>query len=407
MAPVLVAGGGIGGLTLAIALAQRGIASRVFEARAEPPREGAGIQLGPNATRILQTLGLAEALEPHTVSPECIVVNDGVTGRELVRLPLGDWIAGRHGAPYWVVHRATLHELLWSAAQSSQLIAIEMGHVVERINRSAGPDGVSISLSSGEQANGRLLAGADGLWSRVRDHIDPGFSLHYSGLAAARAVASRTKLPKRFDEMSTGVWLAPNAHIVHYPIDGGDQVALVAIGKCSAPTDGWSHSVSQDVVASRFAQLPSAVCELLGEADNWRQWPLFTTTGGTSWSKGHCVLIGDAAHPILPFLAQGGAMAIEDGFELAGAIADAPDDPDAAIATFVGNRQLRTVKIQSASEANGRTYHLNGFAALARNTALKVSPGSLLMRRYDWIYGWRPAASAAPKLRAQQNQNRE
>ncbi len=389
MLPVLIAGGGIGGLTLALALARRGIPSRVFEARKTTPDEGAGIQLGPNATRVLYSLGVADALEPHTVAPECIIVNDGIAGRELTRLPLGRWIADRHGAPYWVVHRAALQDVLWSAATTHELIRIEMGHAVDHISEQPNATEVTVGFTNLERATGTVLVGADGMWSHVREHVNPNFRLAYAGVTAARALVPRHQIGSTFAELATEVWLAPSAHVVHYPVDGGSTIAIVAIGVCAEPEGGWSISVEADVIAERFRQMPGPVRELLSVAPAWRQWALFGTQGTLRWRRRRCVLIGDAAHPVLPYLAQGGAMAIEDAFELAAAIADSGDDSADALAAFGNHRQRRVEQVQAASIANGQAYHLDGLAARARNAALHTLPGSLFMRRYDWIYGYR------------------
>jgi salicylate hydroxylase len=389
MQQVLIAGGGIGGLTLALALSKHGIASRVFEARATPPREGAGIQLGPNATRLLRRLRLDSALRACAVVPNCIVVNDGQSGRELTRLPLGSWIADRHGAPYWVVHRADLYDILWQEASTTALIEIETGRTIESVDDTTSADLVTVMFAEGGTASGDVLVGADGLWSRTRQHINPDATLKFAGAAAARAVVSRAELPTRFAELATGVWLAPSAHVVHYPISGGDEVAIIAIGACEAPLDGWDGAVDNEVVARRFDKMPRELRTFLESVAEWRQWVLYRAEHAATWSKRRTVLIGDAAHPILPFLAQGGAMAIEDGFELAGVLAETGvGNPSSAIEAFSRRRQKRVVKVQAASIQNGQTYHLDGLAALVRNAALKTLPGSTFMRRYDWIYGY-------------------
>ena len=398
MKPVLIAGGGIGGLTLAISLARHGIASHILEARPALTREGAGIQLGPNATRILQTLDVTPALGGHVVSPEYIAVNDGRSGHELTRLPLGAWLEERHGAPYWVVHRAALHDALQSAVAKEPLVTLEMGRALVAIDDAAGLERAAITahVSDGGDATGSILVGADGLWSRARAHVAPAAKLTYSGMVAARARVARDAAGTPFSGTGaaqragwTGVWLAPNAHIVHYPVEGGDQIALVAICKLAEPSDGWSTQIGTDEIARRFGHMPDAITQLLKKADNWQQWPLFTLSKATHWSRGRCVLIGDAAHPILPFLAQGGALAIEDAFELAGAIGRARRDPACAIKTFVNHRRQRVAGVQAASAANGRTYHLDGAGAFARNMALRLAPRHALMKRYDWIYGYR------------------
>lgn len=387
MRPVLIAGGGVGGLTLALALAKNGHTSRVFESRSQPPREGAGIQLGPNATKIIGAIGLSEALQPHIVQPECIVVHDGVTGRELTRLPLGSWLAGRHGSPYWVVHRAALHEVLWSAAQSSPLITLETDRSVKAVNEDGEAKTVTIRFGDGHVAAGDILVGADGLWSNVRRHVNPGFKLEYTGLTAARTVVPRAALEGRFLEPVTGVWLSPRAHVVHYPINAGRDLAIVAIAARDAVTKDWADCVSAAIIAERFKTMPRVLLTLFESAAEWRQWGLFRAAGDTHWHDARCILIGDAAHPILPFLAQGGAMAIEDGFELAEALAARPPDLSQTLQHFTQRRRQRVMRVQQASAANGKAYHLSGVAALARNVALSSLPGATFMKRYDWIYG--------------------
>ena len=394
MLPVLISGGGIAGLTLAIALASHGIASRIFEARRERPREGAGIQLGPNATRILSALDVAGRLAPDAVAPHCIIVNDGKGGGDLARLPLGQWIADRHGAPYWVVQRAALQEALWSAATAHELIQIEMGRGVKAVGDQTDSSEITARFADGSQVTGSILVGADGIRSRVRKFVSPDFDLDYAGVTAARALVPKDRIDSSFAEPATGVWLAPSGHIVHYPVDGGATIAIVAIAACPEPDGGWNVSVEADEVVARFQAMPARVRGLLDAADTWRQWGLLRPRGAVQWQRGRCILIGDAAHPIMPYLAQGGAMAIEDAFELAATIAAADADGATSdmtdeLATFGQARQSRVAKVQAASIANGQAYHLGGLAAHARNTALRTLPGSLFMQRYDWIYGYR------------------
>lgn len=391
MLQVLIAGGGIGGLSLALALAKRGIGSHVFEGREAPQREGAGIQLGPNAARLLVDLGLGDAIEKVAVAPDCIVVNDGLSGRELARLPLGRWMAERHGAPYWVVHRANLYDVLWQNALNSRLITTEPGRTVTDINDVPGADHINIAFAQGNDAAGDVLVGADGIWSNTRRQINPNATLGFTGMIAARAVVPRAQVPPRFAKSATGVWLAPSAHVVHYPVNGGDEVAIVAIAHSDEASEGWNTAVGHDVVMRRFDGLASVLQDFLMSIPDWRQWALYRTEQAPHWSKGRIVLIGDAAHPILPFLAQGGAMAIEDGYELAACLARSDaSDLVAALETFSLRRRQRVAKVQAASVENGRVYHLKGLAALARNAALEALPGSLFMRRYDWIYGYKP-----------------
>ncbi len=252
--PILICGGGIGGLTLAIALARRGIPSQLFEARPEFPAEGAGIQLGPNATSILQALGIAQTLEPKTVSPEALAVHDAKSGDELTRMPLGPWIASRHGAPYWVAQRADVHGALREVAQALPQITVSTGRRLTAFEATA--EAVSVQFGEdGGVAAGAVLIGADGLWSQVRAGLDPGFRLRYSGTIAARTVINREGLRPPFSDMATGVWFAPDAHVVHYPVAAGRKVALVAISRGPEPDAGWAAPLDDGEVARRFGHL--------------------------------------------------------------------------------------------------------------------------------------------------------
>jgi len=213
--------------------------------------------------------------------------------------------------------------------------------------------------------------------------------LRYSGVSAARALVARKQFQGGLSELVTGVWLAPDAHVVHYPVNGGETIAIVAIAHCEEPLEGWNSLVSNDIIAQRFNAMSSTVRGLLAAADTWRQWPLYQAADGARWAEHRCALIGDAAHPILPFLAQGGAMAIEDGFELAELLTGNLDEPARALKLYCEKRYRRVTAVQKASIANGRSYHLTGLAAIARNVALRTMPGDMFMRRYDWIYEYR------------------
>lgn len=391
--PVLIAGAGIAGLALALALARRGICSRIIEARKDPPREGAGIQLGPNATRLLIELGLEASLAPYAVCPSAIVVSDGSTGRSLTRLPLGDWLAERHGAPYWVLHRGALHAALWAAAQQAPEIDIVEGATVTEVVDDG--SGAGLRTSDHGEFGGQLLVGADGLWSRVRAHLEPTFELSYSGVAAARSLIPMDHVPGDFRALVTGVWLAPKLHVVHYPVNGGDTLAIVAIGPSTEASNGWNVAVENEGIQQRFSPMAGPVRDLLGRAASWRQWALFEPKRVVAMHQARTVLIGDAAHPVLPFLAQGGALAIEDAFELAEAVATAElttgSSLQNSLAAFAIRRRRRAQSVQEASVENGRIYHMSGPQALARNLALTTLPGKVFMRRYDWLYGYRAA----------------
>ena len=382
-----------------MALARRGIEARIFETRSDPIDEGAGIQLGPNATRILIELGLAERLAPSLVAPDHIVVHDGLSGRELTRFPLGPDIRRRHGAPYWVIHRADLYRALGAAVAEEPLITVASGQTVMDVT--AGRDGgARIRMAEGGSSDGALLIAADGLWSRLRALLAPTFQLEATGVTAARAVLAIEDVPERFRAPVTGIWLAPDSHVVHYPVHGGQALAIVAIAPGGESGSGWSRDIEATDVVARFPRLPAALGELFDQVPKWRQWALMrggitfqaAASGGTGNDEAlPIVFIGDAAHPIQPFLAQGGAMAIEDAAVFAALYARPGGDAARVIRDFAQLRGKRIAAVQAASIENGRIYHLNGLARSMRNATLGLTPGGLMIRRYDWLYGWQMA----------------
>jgi salicylate hydroxylase len=359
-APVLIAGAGIGGLATALALARKGIASQVLESRAEFGTEGAGIQIGPNGTRILQSLGVSDALKPHVGVPAAVAVRDGARGSELARLPLGDWIAKRHGAPYWVVHRGDLHTVLVAAARAEPLITLSTGAAVAAV--AAREDAVAAASASGEAWTGRALVGADGLWSAVRPSLFATGAPRFAGKSAARSV-------------------------VHYPVSGGTALAIVVIVADTLASDDWSAPVTPDWVAQRLPACARALRDLVATPQAWRRWALHTLPPLPTWTRGPVTLLGDAAHAIVPFLAQGGVLALEDAAVLAEALqrSDAAD----AFRLYERRRRPRALRVAKASLQNGRIYHLSGALARARDLVLRTLPPERLMARYDWLYGWR------------------
>lgn len=388
---MLIAGAGIGGLALAIALARRGIGSRILEQRREFAEAGAGIQLGPNAVGVIRRLGVAAHLEPCAERPECLHVFEGRSGTRLAEMPLGEWIAQRHGAPYWVAHRADLHAALLKTAAALRPIEIIPGFEVA----SFGSDGEGAMACSpeGEAHAGALLVGADGLWSSVRTGLWPGWALPYSGKTAARALVERARAPAGFAAPSTGVWLSPAGHVVHYLVRDGREIAVVVILAQEWPGVGWGIPTDRDSLLRRLGSFAPRLRDFLALAADWRSWPLYDPTPLPRWSQGRVTLLGDAAHPVLPFLAQGGGLALEDAETLAAALQISPTDPAGAIARYEQIRRPRAERMQRASRRNGLIYHLRGPAGLARNFALRLLPGHRLMAHYDWVYGRRPELS--------------
>jgi salicylate hydroxylase len=387
--PVLIAGGGIGGLALALALSQTGRSAVVLERRVEFETEGAGIQLGPNGVHVLRRLGIADALRAKVGEPEHIAVREGPSGRLLARLPLGEWLTTRHGAPYWVAHRGDLHAALLAAVTDTGRVELRTGSEVASATHT--DTGVLATCATGETVHGSLLVGADGLWSTVRRTIAPDAQPAFVG-----ATATRTVIPAPGDgplaQPVVGLWLTPGVHVVHYPVRQGRDVAVVVIAAEPWQGTDWNTPADAAVLRARLAGFHPLLADVLGQVRDWRKWALHRLSPLPTWSQGRITLLGDAAHPMLPYLAQGGVMALEDAVVLADALAHAID-PASAIARYENLRRWRTTRVQQLSHRNGRIYHLRAPLAWGRDAVLRLVPGARLMAGFDWLYGWQPPTS--------------
>ena len=384
--PILIAGGGIGGLALALALAKRGHDTIVLERQDDFAPIGAGIQIGPNGMRVLQALGLAEALQPFAGVPEAIVVHAGSSGRVLTRLPLGTWIANRHGAPYWVAHRGDLHRVLLDAALADPRIAIRTSFDVASVSAIA--TGVTVTARSGATETGRALIGADGLWSTVRQSFSGMPAPEFAGATATRTVipvaqAGPLALP------AVGLWLNPQAHVVHYPVRGGSEIAVVVIAREAWKGREWDAEGDATTLLAQLASFHPSLPSALRDVSSWRKWALYTLPPLPTWTSGSVALLGDAAHPMLPYLAQGGALAMEDALVLADCLC-ASDDIPSGIETYALLRRDRARRVQEASVRQGHIYRLSPPLSRPRDAVFRLAPGALLMARLDWLYDWRP-----------------
>ena len=386
---VLVAGGGIGGLATALALARRGIASSVLERRLLFGEDGAGIQIGPNGTRILEALGVADGLKARVTAPDALRILDAATARPLATFPLGRWMAERHGAPYWVAHRRDLHNALLTAAERQPLIRIRMGFDVTAVDEA--PDGrVTATSANADEAPGDALIAADGAWSVLRGRVFSGDGPVYSGKCAVRAVLPIDDVPDELHRTEVHLWLGSDVHVVHYSVSAGHAVALVAIFDDRRVASDWSAACDPAWVSGRAAGFAPLLRELLARPDAWRRWSLMTLPHAPRTAQGRLALLGDAAHPVLPFLAQGGVMALEDAMVAADALAADPGHPARALEAYAAARRSRVRRVARMSRMNGMIYHLGGPLASLRNTALAQIPPDRFMKSYDWLYGWTP-----------------
>lgn len=386
---VLIAGAGIGGLCCGLALARSGRSSRILERSVDVAEAGAGIQIGPNGMRILQKLGVATHLSGFAAAPRGIHIRDGITGSTLNWLPLGDWIEQRHGAPYWTAHRADLQAALLAAVRRISEIEIVPGFEVGAVFTS--DSGVAVTAIDRRTAEAPVLIGSDGVRSAVRAAMFGEAPPLYSGKTAARAVITAVGgLPDDMLE-NVGVWLAPGAHVVHYPVRGGDELAVVVVVQEPSTGECWNTSVDATAVYERVAMLAPELGKLLRRADAWRKWALVGTPHLPRWSSDRVVLLGDATGPILPFLAQGAVMALEDAAALADAMAQ--QGTKRAFSVYEKTRRARKERVQRAAQRNGQIYHLAGLAGAARNIAVQIAPAARLIARYDWLYGHRPVVA--------------
>jgi salicylate hydroxylase len=386
-APILIAGAGIGGLALALALARIGRRSVVLEQREALAGEGAGIQLGPNGVRVLQRLGLAEALRPAAGEPDALEVRDAGSARLLARLPLGDWLRARHGAPYWAVHRADLHAALLDAAMAEPSITMRSGFAFASAAEKDGA--IDVRSANEDTASGRALVGADGLWSMVRGVVTPGIVPQFVGATATRTVIPAAGAGALAGD-DIGLSLGAGINVVHYPVRGGAEIAVVIIAAESWRATGWDLEADRPALAAHLGRLHASLAGPLAAATSWRKWALHELPALPRWSVGRTTLIGDAAHPMLPHLAQGGVLALEDALVLADCVRTHGDDEAQAFRSFEAMRRARAARVQAASRRNGRVYHLAPPLAWARNAVLRVATGTRMMASYDWLYGWQP-----------------
>lgn len=385
---VLILGGGIGGLTTGIALAKHGMSATLLERSNFADETGAGIQLGPNATRALRELGALEAIQATAFRPEAISLFDGASGGRLTSMPLGNQVEERYGAPYLTLHRADLHASLLAACQRHGSVELRESFSVTVVQPLA--DRVVAAAADGTEVEGSSLIAADGVWSSLRQRIAPDARLRFAGATAWRALLPREQVPHPFDAPVVGLWLGPRAHLVHYPVRGGKEVNIVAVVEGGSAEPGWNRHAEAASLLTAFRRWAEPARSLLEMVESWRCWSLYRLRPLLHWTEGRMALLGDAAHPVLPYLAQGAALAIEDAVTLAASFATCRGDALLAFPRYEALRRERAARVQRQSARFGRLYHLRGPAASARNFVLKHRRAEALLRDFDWLYGGAP-----------------
>ena len=393
MAEVLIAGAGIGGLATALALQRQGLSFELWEQASALGEVGAGIQLGPNVTRILQQWGLDDALRDVAVQPSALVSCDAITGREVGRLSLHD-MAPRYGAPYMTVHRADLHAVLLHAIEDPAS-ALHLNRTLSQVQLDP-QGGWVVRDEEGHQAVPQALIGADGLWSRVRQQVWQDVAPTPTGHWAYRSLLPMSLLPKRWREPQVRVWMAPGMHAVHYPVRRGEwlNVVLLIEGSDAMAQSGWDVNRAPELIQADVQRALRGLChdvhDVLRSVEQWRVWSLHArpvVRSAQDLVRGRVALLGDAAHPMLPYLAQGAGMALEDAQALAQCLQERPEAQawEAALHAYGERRWARSAQVQRAALRNAHIFHASGPLAWARNTALRWAAPRLMDQ--PWLYG--------------------
>lgn len=383
--PVLVAGGGIGGLAAALCLARRGIASHVLEQSADFAEVGAGIQLGPNVFKVFEALGLKEAVESVAFFPEELVMRDSTTGHEVVRMPVGSPLfAARYRHRYAVIYRPDLLGVLLDAARREPLITLSTKRKVVDF----ADDGTTVhaTTANGETVEGSALIGADGLWSRVREKLVGDGRPLVSGHIAYRAVLPIEAVEPALRPPAVVLWAGPKRHLVQYPLRRGALLNLVAVFHSDRYDEGWDVYGDPAELASRFQDAAPDVQALLAKIETWKMWVLCDREPIADWSRGRVTLLGDAAHPMLQYLAQGASMATEDAWVLARELAQRPEDPATAFAAYAKARYVRAARVQMTARFYGEIYHAGGVKADVRNSLFAGGPQKTPGEAMAWLY---------------------
>ncbi len=385
---ILISGGGIAGLTTALCLAKSGNRVNVFERAPTLEPLGAGIQISPNAFHVLRILGLNHELLSAGNVPEAIVMMNAVKGTKLATIPLGFHIQDKYDAPYIVIHRADLQNILFKACEENPDISISFG--AEITDAAVHKNGVTALIQSSgkvEEKVGDLLIGADGVHSRVRNDILGLEPAIYSGKTAWRALVPAKHVKTQTPLNNTVVWLGPKAHAVTYPVRDAKFLNVIAVTQ-EAETSN-TNEISKAELNKKFSHWDHEFTNLLNCDAEWSGWPLYETTSINTMATNTVALIGDAAHAMLPFAAQGAAQAIEDSHVLSQCLAKT-GDTETALKQFEQIRLPRIKRIAKTARSNGQIYHLSGIAAAVRNIGLNKVSGKRLLQRQDWIYRWHP-----------------
>jgi salicylate hydroxylase len=384
--PVLIAGGGIGGVAVALGLAQKGISSIVLEKASSLGEIGAGIQLGPNAFHAFDYLGVGEAARNMAVYVDHLRMMDAMTAKEICHVDLGEAFRTRFGNPYAVVHRGDLHGVFLKACRDSDLIDLRVSSEVVGYDQ----DGSSVTakLASGDRIPGSLLIGADGLWSNIRKQVVGDGKPRVSGHTTYRSVIPTEQMPEDLRWNAATLWAGPKCHLVHYPLSGWKVFNLAITCHNDAPEPVAGKPVSEEEVMKGFAHIHERALEIIRHGINWKLWVLCDRDPTERWVDGRVVLLGDAAHPMLQYFAQGACQAMEDAVCLSHMLGNHPGDYDRGLQQYREQRFPRTARVQMMSRVIGEhIYHPDGEHARLRNAIMSAKSQEEWCGELAWLYG--------------------
>jgi 3-hydroxybenzoate 6-monooxygenase len=383
--PIVIAGGGIGGLAAALALSQKGLSATVLEQAPELGEIGAGIQLAPNAFHALDQLGVGELVRRVAIYIDGLVMMDSVDGEELVTVRTDEAFRARFGNPYAVVHRADLHGALLEGCQASPLVQLRTSCRVTGHRNQSG--GVIVETAQGETIEAAALIGADGLLSKVREQVVGDGNPRVSGHISFRAVIPTEEMPEELRWNAATLWAGPNTHVVHYPLKGWKVFNLVATYHSDRRTPGAGEPATPEEVMERFGHIHERPLSILKQPREWRKWVLCDREPAENWTDGRVTLLGDAAHPMLQYFAQGACMALEDAVCMAKLMVAHGGDHASAFAAYQEARLVRTARVQIGSRLIGEyLYHPAGGTRAVRNMTLRAMSQSDLHDFFDWLY---------------------
>ena len=384
---ILIAGGGIGGLAAAMACSQAGWPVQLLERAGAFTEVGAGIQMGPNVVRVLYGWGLGQELSRVAAFPAMLRVRDAASGAELGRLRLGERARALYGAPYATIHRADLHQVLLKALRPRTDVQLLLDQWVENLVQE--PDAVRVQTLGGLELQGDALVGADGLWSHVRQLVLGDAPPRVTGHLAYRAMVPQRDVPERLRSQDVTVWLGPGLHVVQYPVRRGEWLNVVGIveGRINGNEEEWDHATHAEDLRAAMAHTCAPLKDLVGAIDLWRLWALCDRApmrGAHEQVRGRVALLGDAAHPMRPYMAQGAGMAIEDAACLQQVLAGPERPLEQRLQLYAQQRWQRNARVQARSIRNGEIFHASGLVRWGRDLSMRLLGERLL--DVPWLY---------------------